>query len=83
TFNLFVGDLNVNVDDETLRNAFKDFPSYLSGHVMWDMQTGSSRGYGFVSFTSQDDAQNAMDSMQGQDLNGRPLRINWAAKLEH
>ncbi|CAI4036085.1 hypothetical protein SMKI_14G3020 [Saccharomyces mikatae IFO 1815] len=83
TFNLFVGDLNVNVDDETLRNAFKDFPSYLSGHVMWDMQTGSSRGYGFVSFTSQDDAQTAMDSMQGQDLNGRPLRINWAAKRDN
>ncbi|CAI4740639.1 AKR_collapsed_G0047190.mRNA.1.CDS.1 [Saccharomyces cerevisiae] len=50
---------------------------------MWDMQTGSSRGYGFVSFTSQDDAQNAMDSMQGQDLNGRPLRINWAAKRDN
>lgn len=83
TFNLFVGDLNVDVDDETLRNAFKEFPTYLQGHVMWDMQTGGSRGYGFVSFGSQEEAQKAMDAMQGHELNGRPLRINWASKREN
>lgn len=83
TFNLFVGDLNVDVDDETLRNAFKEFPTYLQGHVMWDMQTGGSRGYGFVSFGNQEEAQKAMDAMQGHELNGRPLRINWASKREN
>lgn len=83
TFNLFVGDLNVDVDDETLRNTFKEFPTYLQGHVMWDMQTGGSRGYGFVSFGSQEEAQKAMDAMQGHELNGRPLRINWASKREN
>lgn len=83
TFNLFVGDLNVDVDDETLRNSFKEFPSYVQGHVMWDMQTGGSRGYGFVSFADQEHAQTAMDVMQGQELNGRPLRINWASKREN
>ena len=82
TFNLFVGDLNVDINDEALSNAFKDFPSYIQAHVMWDMQTGRSRGYGFVSFSDQEQAQIAMDQMQGKELNGRPIRINWATKRE-
>ena len=82
TFNLFVGDLNVDINDEALSNAFKDFPSYIQAHVMWDMQTGRSRGYGFVSFSNQEQAQIAMDQMQGKELNGRPIRINWATKRE-
>lgn len=82
TFNLFVGDLNVDINDEALSNAFKDFPSYIQAHVMWDMQTGRSRGYGFVSFSDQEQAQVAMDQMQGKELNGRPIRINWATKRE-
>ncbi|CDF89506.1 ZYBA0S04-05886g1_1 [Zygosaccharomyces bailii CLIB 213] len=83
TFNLFVGDLSVNVDDETLSNAFKNFPSFVQAHVMWDMQTGGSRGYGFVSFSDRQEAQSAMDAMQSCELNGRPLRINWASKREN
>ena len=70
TFNLFVGDLNVDVDDETLAGTFREFPTFIQAHVMWDMQTGRSRGYGFVSFSNQEEAQKAMDAMQGKDLNG-------------
>lgn len=83
TYNLFVGDLNVDVDDETLRKAFNEFPTYVKAHVMWDMQTGGSRGYGFVSFGNQEEAQKAMDTMQGKELYGRQLRINWASKREN
>lgn len=82
TFNLFVGDLNVDVDDETLAGTFREFPTFIQAHVMWDMQTGRSRGYGFVSFSNQEEAQKAMDAMQGKDLSGRQIRINWATKRE-
>lgn len=82
TFNLFVGDLNVDVDDATLSNTFKEFPSFIQAHVMWDMQSGRSRGYGFVSFGEQEQAQNAMEGRQGFELNGRAIRINWASKRE-
>ncbi|AET38833.1 Pub1p Ecym_3344 [Eremothecium cymbalariae DBVPG len=82
TFNLFVGDLNVDVDDETLTGTFKEFPSFIQAHVMWDMLSGRSRGYGFVSFSEQDVAQQAMESKQGFILNGRAIRINWASKRE-
>ncbi|SMN18775.1 similar to Saccharomyces cerevisiae YNL016W PUB1 Poly (A)+ RNA-binding protein, abundant mRNP-component protein that binds mRNA and is required for stability of many mRNAs [Maudiozyma saulgeensis] len=82
-FNLFIGDLSVDVDDETLRASFKEFPSFVQGHVMWDMQTGRSRGYGFASFSDQEQAQKAMDALQGKEINGRPIRINWATKREN
>ncbi|AMD20507.1 HDL237Cp [Eremothecium sinecaudum] len=82
TFNLFVGDLNVDVDDETLSSTFKEFPTFIQAHVMWDMLSGRSRGYGFVSFGKQEEAQNAMDAKQGFNLNGRAIRINWASKRE-
>ena len=82
-FNLFIGDLSVDVDDETLRAVFKEFNSFIQGHVMWDMQTGRSRGYGFASFSEQDDAQKAMDALQGKEINGRSIRINWATKRDN
>ncbi|AGO10749.1 AaceriAGR390Cp [[Ashbya] aceris (nom. inval.)] len=83
TFNLFVGDLNVDVDEETLSSTFKEFPTFIQAHVMWDMQSGRSRGYGFVSFGEQEEAQKAMDAKQGFNLNGRAIRVNWAAKREN
>lgn len=82
TFNLFVGDLNVDVDDETLSSTFREFPTFVQAHVMWDMLSGRSRGYGFVSFGKKEEAQNAMDVKQRFILNGRALRINWASKRE-
>ena len=82
SFNLFVGDLSVDVNDETLRAAFNEFPGFVQGHVMWDMQTGRSRGYGFASFATQEEAQKAMDALQGREINGRAIRINWATKKE-
>ncbi|SCU89716.1 LAFA_0E20296g1_1 [Lachancea sp. 'fantastica'] len=82
TYNLFVGDLSVDVDDETLANTFKSFPSFIQAHVMWDMQTGRSRGYGFVSFGEQSQAQKAMEHNQGAVVNGRAIRVNWASKRE-
>lgn len=83
TFNLFVGDLSVDVDDETLANTFREYPTFIQAHVMWDMQSGRSRGYGFVSFGDQEQAQKAMEATQGFILNGRAIRINWASKREN
>ncbi|SCU90751.1 LAMI_0E03466g1_1 [Lachancea mirantina] len=82
-YNLFVGDLSVDVDDETLAGTFREYPSFVQAHVMWDMQTGRSRGYGFVSFGEQEQAQSAMETKQGFVLNGRALRINWASKRDN
>lgn len=78
-FNVFVGDLASDINDETLNRAFSTFSSLKEAHVMWDMQTSRSRGYGFVTFFDQQDAETALKSMNGQMINGRPVRCNWAS----
>lgn len=79
TFNIFVGDLSPEVDDETLSKAFSKFQSLKQAHVMWDMQTSRSRGYGFVSFGEQSDAELALQTMNGEWISGRAIRCNWAS----
>lgn len=78
-FNIFVGDLSPEVDDEALNKAFSHFKSIREAHVMWDMQTSRSRGYGFVTFLDQIDAQTAVNTMNGKVILGRAVRCNWAS----
>lgn len=78
-FNIFVGDLSPEVDDTALHNFFTVFGSLKQAHVMWDMQTSRSRGYGFVTFREAADAELALHTMNGKLLNGRAIRCNWAS----
>lgn len=78
-FNIFVGDLSPEVDDETLTKAFSKFKSLKQAHVMWDMQTSRSRGYGFVSFRDQADAELALQTMNREWISGRAIKCNWAS----
>lgn len=82
-YNLFVGDLSSEVNDELLGKSFSRFPSLVAAHVMWDMQTGRSRGYGFVSFSDHSDAENALQSMNGEWIGGRQIRLNWASHKQN
>ncbi|EGW31674.1 uncharacterized protein SPAPADRAFT_62285 [Spathaspora passalidarum NRRL Y-27907] len=79
SFNIFVGDLSPEINDEKLKQAFSKFKSLKQAHVMWDMQTSRSRGYGFVTFSNQSDAELALQTMNGEWLNGRAIRCNWAS----
>ncbi|CAI5493738.1 unnamed protein product [Closterium sp. Naga37s-1] len=78
--NIFVGDLGPEVTDASLFAAFSTFPSCSDARVMWDHRTGRSRGYGFVSFRSQLDAEAAIAEMTGKWVGTRPIRCNWATK---
>jgi nucleolysin TIA-1/TIAR len=49
-FHVFVGDLSPEVNDEALTKAFGAFPTMSEARVMWDMNSGKSRGYGFLAF---------------------------------
>jgi nucleolysin TIA-1/TIAR len=49
-FHVFVGDLSPEVNDEALTKAFSAFPTMSEARVMWDMNSGKSRGYGFLAF---------------------------------
>ncbi|KAI5969793.1 PUB1 [Candida margitis] len=79
TYNIFVGDLSSEVNDDALKKAFNKFDSFKEAHVMWDMQTSRSRGYGFVTFGKQEDAELTLQTMNGEWLGGRAIRCNWAS----
>lgn len=77
-FTIFVGDLATEVSDHALMQAFSRFASVSDARVMWDMTTGRSRGYGFVSFIERSDAEKAIFEMSGTWLGSRNIRCNWA-----
>ncbi|KAJ4839590.1 Oligouridylate-binding protein 1B [Turnera subulata] len=79
-FNIFVGDLSPEVTDATLYACFSTYPSCSDARVMWDQKTGRSRGFGFVSFRNQQDAQSAINDLTGKWLGSRQIRCNWATK---
>ena len=76
--NIFVGNLAFSTNDEELREAFSRFGAVDSAQVIMDRETGRSRGFGFVEMPNQDEARQAISSMNGADLGGRPLTVNEA-----
>lgn len=74
---LFVGNLNYEVTERDLRVFFGD-EVVTDVVVIRDRETGRSRGFGFVSFRSHEDAINAVAKFDGMDLRGRSVRINEA-----
>ncbi|CAN1236101.1 RNA-binding protein 208 [Linum grandiflorum] len=79
-FHIFVGDLSPEVTDATLFACFSVYPSCSDARVMWDHKTGRSKGYGFVSFRNQQEAQGAINDLTGKWLGNRQIRCNWATK---
>ncbi|GKB82856.1 nucleotide-binding alpha-beta plait domain-containing protein, partial [Tanacetum coccineum] len=79
-YNIFVGDLSPEVTDAMLFACFSAFASCSDARVMWDQKTGRSRGFGFVSFRDQQDAQSAINDLTGKWLGSRQIRCNWATK---
>lgn len=79
---LFVGSLSWNTDDTLLRSAFEKFGEVTSAKVILDRETERSRGFGFVEFSNPDDAAKALEDMDGQDLDGRRLKVDFAKERE-
>ncbi|XP_051135621.1 oligouridylate-binding protein 1B-like isoform X2 [Andrographis paniculata] len=79
-YNIFVGDLSPEVTDAMLYACFSVYPSCSDARVMWDQKTGRSRGFGFVAFRNQQDAQSAINDLTGKWLGSRQIRCNWATK---
>jgi RNA recognition motif-containing protein len=74
--NIYVGNLAHDVNDQDLRAAFEEFGQVSSAKVIMDRETRESRGFGFVEMPSDDDAQKAINGLNGQQLKGRTLRVN-------
>ena len=76
--NIYVGNLSWGTTEETLRETFEQYGEVLSARIITDRDTGRSRGFGFVEMENEDEAQSAIDALNGQSLDGRPLTVNEA-----
>ncbi len=76
--NIYVGNLAPETTEDDLRQAFEAFGQVENANVIKDKYSGESKGFGFVEMPSKDEAQKAIDEMNGKDLNGSAVNVNEA-----
>ncbi|KAK7394412.1 hypothetical protein VNO78_14940 [Psophocarpus tetragonolobus] len=77
---LFVGGISYSTDDMSLRESFARYGEVIDVKVIMDRETGRSRGFAFITFATSEDASAAIQGMDGQDLHGRRIRVNYATE---
>ena len=75
---LYVGGLPYSITDDRLQEIFSPHGAVESARVITDRMTGRSRGFGFVEMSSQTEAEEAIQKLNGSDLDGRSLTVNEA-----
>merc|ERR1719356_1525413 len=80
--NLFIGNLEPEVDEKMLYDTFSAFGVLLFAKVMRDPDTGVSRGFGFISYDTFEASDAALAGMNGQFLCNRPISVSYAYKKE-
>ena len=79
---LYVGNLSFRVTSEDLQDYFAAAGAVESANVVFDRETGRSRGFGFVEMATEDDANNAIAQFNGQEYDGRNMVVNEARPRE-
>lgn len=80
--NLYVGNLPFEMTEDELHELFAAHGEVVSAKVITDRETGRPRGFGFVEMQEAEDAQKAIQSLDGQDFKGRNLKVNVAKPRE-
>jgi cold-inducible RNA-binding protein len=79
--NIYVGNLPFNATAQDLENLFGEYGTVESAAIINDRETGRSRGFGFVEMPNEEGAK-AISELDGQDYNGRALKVNEARPRE-
>ena len=79
---LYVGNLSYDVDSTALGAMFQEHGTVESSQIITDRDTGRSKGFGFVEMSTEQEAQNAIAALNGQDSGGRALTVNEAKPKE-
>ncbi|KAG6390037.1 hypothetical protein SASPL_151515 [Salvia splendens] len=75
---VFVGGLSYQTDDNSLREAFDKYGQVVEARVILDRETQRSRGFGFVTYTTAEEASAAIQALDQQELHGRQVKVNYA-----
>ncbi len=79
---LYVGNLSYSVDDQGLESLFAQCGTVESAKVIMDRDSGRSKGFGFVEMSSDDEAADAISKFDGQEHDGRALKVNEARPMK-
>ena len=81
--NIYVANLGFNVNDESLREQFKDFGVVSSAKVIVDKFSSQSRGFGFVEMSDENAAQEAVKELNGITVDGKSIKVSEAKPKEY
>ena len=79
---LYVGNLSFNTTENDLQAAFAAFGTVTEANLMMDRATGRARGFGFITMSTAEEAQKAIEGMNGRSMDGRALTVNVARPRE-
>jgi cold-inducible RNA-binding protein len=79
---LFVGNLSFQTTENDIQDAFAAFGTVTEANLMMDRTTNRSRGFAFVTMGTPEEAQKAIDGLNGKDIDGRALTVNVAKPRE-
>ena len=79
---LYVGNISFNTSDDALGDLFGEVGNVESVKIIEDYETGRSRGFGFVEMYSKQEAEKAIEELDGAELDGRELKVNEARPRE-
>ena len=74
--NIYVGNLSYSTTEDSLRVLFEPHGELVTVKLITDRDTGRPRGFGFVEMANDEEAQTAIDAINGQELDGRTLKVN-------
>ena len=75
---LYVGNLDYGTTEQSLKDLFGQYGEVVSAKIIMDRETGRSKGFGFVEMGAKNDAIKAISDLNGQEVNGRNIKVNEA-----
>ena len=79
---LYIGGISYSSTEDSLKEHFSQAGTVVSAQIIVDRMTGRSKGFGFVEMSSEEEAQAAIDSLDGKELDGRALKVSIARPKE-
>ena len=79
---VFVGNLSFDTTENDLQDTFAGHGTVLEANLMMDRVSGRPRGFGFITMSTEEEAQNAINALNGKAVNGRNLTVNLARPRE-
>ena len=74
--NIYVGNLDYNINENELNNMFSEFGTVTSSKIITDRETGRAKGFGFVEMSDDNEANQAIEALNGKAFNNRNIKVN-------